>query len=265
MTKIGVIWVGYQCADLMAESLGPWIEARAARLGGNEFVICAVSVPFEGFDHGNDIMDATLPMLHAYCGQKNIDHYITSPTPMKETEARGQALRWLVEQGVDILWQVDSDELYTEDNITRIIATVESNPFMAWWKLSLLNAVFDKNTFLAEPFTPPRIHKVRLNRFVAQGFWADNNVFYRATNDGVEMEDAKWASFTIPANVAAMRHFSWLNDLRSKRKCEYQQRRWGPPVGAGCSFAWDDTRGGLIWNEDYFKRTGQPKPEVIRG
>ncbi len=259
--KIGCIFVAWQSADLLPSSLTPWVEAKRAQLGGHEYIVAAVSVPFEGFPQEEE-RDATRSILGAAAHVGDIDHVIVTDKPMKETEARGAALRWLVEKGVDTLWQHDSDEVAAQDDIARIAAFVENQPYVTWFRLSLRNAVFSPTTFLVEPFTPPRIHRVHARGYRAHSFSADNDVAYGGTITRDIIPQDRFSSMTVPTSVAFVRHLSWLNDLRSKRKCAYQQHRWAPPVGAGCAFRWDETRG-LVWNEEHFKLTGQPIPDVI--
>jgi len=99
--KIGVIWVGYQCADQIDRSLGPWVRAKLDKLGGHEFVICAVSVPFKGFEQPPQL-DSTVRTLQSHAIDKNIDYLVASAVPLTEVEARGRALMWLVDQEVDV-------------------------------------------------------------------------------------------------------------------------------------------------------------------
>lgn len=262
--KIGVIFCGYNTADLLPMSLTPWIEARRGRLGGNEFLICGVSCPFEGFDHGGSV-DNTTALLEDHRLHNDIDSLITSNCPVKETEARGDALRWLVARGVTHLWQVDSDERYTERDILNIIAFVEAQPYVITFKLSLRNLVFDEKHALAEPFTPMRIHKVHASGgYKASGFWDDNNVRYTrpwiGAGEGVppSVGDIEFASMVVPAEIALPLHYTWLANLRSKQKQEYQRRRWG-----ACAFRWDETTDSLRFNETYYARRGLPLPEVL--
>lgn len=252
--RIGVIYCAYQTEDLVEASLRPWIEARQTRLAGHDYVICAVSVPFEGFPNDQP-EDRTRAILGAHAQAGDIDHAIVRDHPMAETEARGAALKWLVEQGCDTLWQVDSDEPYETAQIAAICDFVAARPLVTWFRLCLRNAVFDSKTYLVEPFTPPRIHRVTTVRgcfYTADGFCDDNNVSYRDSwHTG--RPDTAFPSATVPRQLAWIKHLSWLNDDRSRRKVAYQQGR-----GWTCSFDWDDAQGGLIW------RAGQPVPETAR-
>lgn len=242
MSKFGIIWVGYQCEDMLGRSLAPWIAARRDKLGGHEFVVCAVSVPFEGFEAANH--DMTRLQLYTSQQTGEIDHLIVSDEPMKEVDARGAALQWLRTQGATHIWQHDSDEFITTDQIAAIARFVEVRP-VDWYRLSLKNQIFTPNQHLVEPFTPPRIHRVHNpGGYIATGFHQDNNVYYERPWNGERILDTQMASLTVPKGVAWIAHESWLNNPRSKAKIDYQRARGWP----NCSFSWDDSQGGLIWN-----------------
>lgn len=260
---IGIIYVGFQCEDLIQRSLTPWIQARAARLGGADWKIAAVSLPFDGFNHEGESMDDTHKILCDCAMYGEIDYLIADTVPTKETDARGAALRWLVNEGeVDILWMVDADEDYSLADIHAILTFVTANPWVAWYRVSLKNMVFTERQYLREPFTPPRIHRVYLPGLRASGFWDDNNVYYKGGWDHSEaiQRDIDFASLTIPETVAFVPHLSWLNNSRSRKKINYQLHGRGWPE---CSFSWDDARGGLIFNEGYYAKRGLPLPEVV--
>lgn len=255
--KIGVIFCAWQSADLLEASLSPWVKARQDRLGGHEYVICAVSAPFRDFPQ-DETKDATQALLaDDYLRNGKIDGMYTSAIPLLETEIRGNGLRWLLNKGVDTLIQIDSDEVYAQQDIERIFAFVNTTPFIPWFRVSLRNAVFNKDAFLAEPFTPPRIHRVKVNNYKAYGFWDDNNITYRGTLTRDIKRDVDFASMVIPTSVAWPTHLSWLSDLRSKKKIEYQTKR-----GWECSFRWDEQKG-LQFNEAYYAKRGLALPEVF--
>lgn len=262
---VGVILCAWQSEDLIDACLAPWLAAKRARLGGQDWSICAVSVPFEGFPQ-DETRDRTRSILGAYAHTGDIDHVIVSDKPIKETEARGAALRWLVAKGADLSWQVDSDEVYAETDIVGALRWVEANPYAIWHRLALRNAVFDEHTYLVEPFTPPRIHRIHTpGGYVADGFWDDNNVRYTRPCEREKMNcsalhDIQMAHMTIPAGVCNPRHLSWLSNARSKAKIAYQLAGRGWPE---CSFRWDEETDSLKFNEAYYARRGLPLPEVI--
>lgn len=246
MSQWGVIWTGYRCRDFLPDSISGWLAARR-KLG---LKICVVSCPFNDFLNGPE--DGTNVYLHHLLDTGEIDALFDSETPKTEVEARGEALRWLVKQGCETLWQADADEIYQLEQIERTIAFVEARPHVAWFRSSLKNRVFDRHTYLTEPFQPPRIHRVRVGGYQAAGFWDDNNISYHGTITRDIKRDLDFPSMTIPKTVAWVDHVTWLSDLRSQRKQAYQWKRWGR-----CSFKWDDVRG-LVWNPDF------PIPETAQ-
>lgn len=252
MSTYGIIFIGYNTESYISDSLAPWIEARRSSLGGHSYIICAVSLPFAGFPHDN--IDNTIPILQNMLDIDQIDHIITEPRNIPETTARGMALSWLKSQDVDIVIQWDSDEILDQQELTQIISTVESNPWIIWFRLSYRNLVFTSDQWLAEPFTPPRIHRIKVNFGEAVGFEADNDIIYQRL-DGVFLHQRDLSSITIPWSIASPLHYTWLNDDRSRRKIEYQLKGRGWPQ---CSFSWDDSKGGLIFNP------ALPAPKVIR-
>ncbi len=256
--RIGIIYCAYGTKDYLKQSLSPWIDIKTLSSfafqtdGVSPHVsICAINVRFAGFE-GED--DGTREELRGYLERGEIDHLIEGPDNIPETTARGMALRYLKDQGCDISIMVDSDEFYTIHNIGQIFEFVADNPWVQWFRVSLRNMVFDDKTWLAEPFQPPRIHRLSVEdgRYEAHSFCADNDILYGGTITRDLKPQSQFSSITIPPEVAFVRHESWPNSLRSKAKVEYQTRRWGN----ACSFSWDDQKG-LIFNPTL------PQPRVV--
>lgn len=251
MSKIGIIYTAFNTDEYLDRSLDPWVAARRAGKdgGAHQFLISAVSVPFVGFDSIK--VDDTPARLNERLRANEIDHLISDRTPMRETDARGEALRWLVQRGVDATIMVDSDEMWIPEQIAAVLSFVEATPLVTWFKVSFKNRVFTLDQYLVAPFTPPRIHRVIKPR--AMGFWDDNNVYYE--DHGTQRRDIDYASMTIPQSVAWVEHLTWLSDDRSRLKSEYQRRRWG-----SSSFKWDYVSNCLEWDQDYFLRHGLSFP-----
>lgn len=248
MSKIGVIFCSYGTLDLTPASLAPWLAAKASRLDGHEFLVAAVSCPFSGFPDAKD--DGTVESLRKCLDEGQIDHLETNSFPIPETEARGRVLHWLAGHGCELSIMVDSDEFWTADQISKALSFMESRPHLAWVRVCLKNYVFDTKTYLAEPFSPPRIHRLfyrGVHPHSAVGFEQDNDVWYEQRAGGPRVSQGQLPSATVPRSQVWVRHHSWLSNERSRKKIEYQLigRKW-----PSCSFSWDDTKGGLIWNPD---------------
>lgn len=256
--KVGVIFAAYNCADTLTQSLAPWLTARALKMDGHSFVIAAVSVPFTGFDNG-PVDPATHHVLAKALEAGEIDHLILGDQPVEETEARGEALKRLVADGVEVSWLVDADEIYALDEISRVFTFIASRPLVTAFRGSLKNYVGiagDSKTYIAKPFTPMRGHRTHIaGGYVAAGFWDDNNVVYcRPWVPEDCVRDTSLSCITIPKTIQFTPHYSWPASERSRRKIAYQNAR----PGWLCDFAWDDSRGGLIW------RDGVVVPETAR-
>lgn len=257
--NVGVIFCGWGTKDLLDKSLTPWVNLRAQWMGQfdrcSSIVICGLSVRFAGFE-GED--DGTRYILKGYRDLNEIDYLIEGPDNIPETLARGMAAKWLIEQGCDVLVQYDSDEVALEEDLSRALLFIEQNPFVAAFRFSYRNLVFTPNQWLAEPFTPMRAFRVKFNRYTAHSFYDDNNMLYQGSITRDFKRDIDLPTMTIPAELFSPKHHTWLSDTsenreRSKNKVSYQTNR-----GWNCSFAWDDSKGGLIFNPNL------PEPKVIR-
>ena len=259
--KIGVIAVGMDCADVFDEIMNPWSEASKK----HDISMCFVSSRFIGMEGLIDCKmdEPTLNKIKEYAKHNDKVSYVGHPGWVTEATARESGRKTLMEIGVDVIWLLDfADEYYTIQDIDKIIGFVERNPMIPWFKISLKNFVFTKNMYLADPFQPPRIWRTRVGHRVLYQCNYDNDFLY-AREDGDDVVPDRGMSFlTVPPSVAWVRHLSWLNNERSRLKVKYQEKRWNPPKGNGCSYAWDD-RVGLIWNRDYFERTKQMIPETL--
>lgn len=241
--KYGIIYCGYNTEEYIHDSLAPWIERK-------DCIISAVSVPFNEYCLQEFYEDNTTLILHDYFDAGKINYLTTFPRFIKEHDARNFALR-KIKEPVDAYILVDSDECYTKENIDNIFKFVEENP-ACWYRVSLKNFVFDKSTYLAEAFMPPRIFRANFLGFKNPYFCWDNDMMY--IHQTGQIHQYQISCVEIPKEVAWVNHYTWMNNETSKRKVAYQKTR-----GWVCSYGWDDEKG-LIFNEDYYK--GKEKPEL---
>jgi hypothetical protein len=247
----------------MDDVLAPWIEA----MGRHDIHICLLSATFTGMEgilpSAPDA--ATVDKMMAYqakhTGRINavaFDGYMT------EAEVRDAGRKMLMHKKVDLIYLLDvADELYTAQNIDRIFAFIERNPLVCWYRTALRNYIHDDHTYLVEPFTPARAWWCRYGERVLTRVNYDNDCVYAKPDGSAEVEDKTLPNLTIPAAYVSVRHHSWLDDERSRRKIAYQTARW-QTVGAGCSYAWDDVNKRVTFNQSYFDKLNLPPPEVRR-
>jgi hypothetical protein len=248
MKKFGIIYCGYNTEDYVLESIEPFLKR-------DNHVVSAVSVPFKEYKGIDTLKDHTTDLLRELVEQRRLKYLVDTPEYISEPEARNYALFYLTKYDLDYIWLVDSDEFYTERDIEEIEKYVESSD-KNLFKISLRNFVFDKDHYLEEPFCPPRIFKTKINDYrLAQFIW-DNDIAYGKDGEFVLHSEVE-ALTNIPEGVALIKHYSWLNDRIGKRKVEYQHRHFG-----ACSYKWNYQTHSLEFDEEYYKKIGEPIPKV---
>ena len=258
--KIGIIAQGRNCADVLDDVLAPWIEAMKK----HDIFICLTSATFkemERLGEGPKNTDGTEEKFWEY--NRKYPNNITQVVFNKyasEAESRNAARQELQKIGVDLIWLLDlSDEYYTVEQIDNIIKFVKSEPFSIWFRLSFKNYVFDKKTYLTQPFTPPRIWRTNLGGYKLAECVYDNDFVY--TNSiGAQISDKSLSNYIIPKSVAWIKHYSWLSDERSKSKILYQTSHFHG--NASCSYRWNNKENKLEFNDEYFKKQGLMRPET---
>jgi hypothetical protein len=260
MSKFGILFCGYNMEEYIHQSLAPWVEAKNSNLLGYEFIISAVCLPFKEYKDQDIKVDDTLDILIAYRDFNHIQYLFSEPKYCSEADARNLALKPLLDQGCDMIILWDADEIATLENIENILKYVELEKFISWFRFSYKNYVFDDKTYLAAPFTPPRLFRVNTNGYKLINFHWDNDITYQSEDCSIKEYQHSLPSKTIPAKTAFIKHLSWISNEKSKQKVNYQMAHFN----GVCSFAWDDKENKLVWNKEYFAKTGQPIPEVIR-
>lgn len=248
--KIGVIFCAYNCENYVNESLAPFIADE-------RFVISAVSVPFLEYRDEKIEEDSTIEFLED-CVNHNCIKYLTkSPRFIKEHEARNLALDKLKREKCDFIMMVDGDEFYEEEDLDKIVDYISSDLDSFWWKICLKNFVFDTETYLEEPFCPPRIFRVKTEELSHPTFYGDNDVSY-LNKLGQRVSYLELPNKTVPKEMSWIAHYSWLNNAASMNKVKYQKDRWGEN---GCCFDWVD--GKLIFSEKYFASISKKIPSTL--
>lgn len=231
----GIIFTAYNVRETAVQSLTPFLRP--------EFEVVAVSVPFKEYkDDPYD--DNTVELLRPFDIK-----IITEPKFILEAEARNLAINALPSY-LDYYWIVDGDEIYTKEQIDRILEYLEQNSAMSY---SLCFKNYVKESYMLKPFVPPRIFKSYSGFFRNPKFYWDNDVCWQGANEFVSYK--KLPHKTVPVNVAWIDHYTWLDDDKSRRKVEYQKKHFGH-----CSFKWEN--GHLEFDEEYFKKTGEEIPEL---
>ncbi len=246
MSKIGIIFCLYNCESTLDQCLNAWKQVKDER-----FVYSCVSAPFKGYEDFNPPKDNTIELVRA---ANIIDKHFTSETHLAEVDARGLCLQFLKMQECDLIWMVDGDEIYTVEDINKILDYVEKNQDVLWFKICLKNYVFDEKTYLELPFTPARIYRVSAPPFKLGVFYQDNDISF-IYNDQ-EVNNTVIKNKVIPQNLVWVKHLTWQNNENSRLKCDYQLKRWNV-----CSYKWDKIENKLKFREEFY--SGKQLPKVI--
>ena len=254
MKNYGIIFCGYNTEEYVLDSIEPFLKQ------GNH-VVSAVSVPFAEYQDIDGFCDHTTDLLGELHNQGKLKYLVDSPKFVSEATARNYALEHLKKHNIDYIWLVDSDEFYTEGDIEDIEDYIEKSD-KNLFKLSLRNFVFDKDHYLEEPFCPPRIFKTKINIPEIEGFinlenfYWDNDIYYSYNNQVIKYCDIEEPT-TIPAEVACIRHYTWLNDTIGKRKVAYQHKHFGH-----CGYKWSEEKKSLEFDEEFHQKHNIPIPTV---
>lgn len=262
--KIGIIAQGRNCADVLDDVLAPWIKAMEK----HDIHICLITATFKEMEKLGEPAhntDNTWEKFIEYSAMHpknisalNLNKYVAE----SQSRNRGREILMSEEINADLIWMLDlSDEYYTVEQIDNIVKFVKSEPFTVWFRLSFKNYVFDVNTYLTSPFTPPRIWRTNIGGYKLSDCVYDNDFVY-LNSIGAQISDKQLSNYIIPKSVAWIKHYSWLSDARGKQKCAYQAAHFSH--GAGCSYRWNDKENKLEWNTDYFKKIGEIIPNTAK-
>jgi hypothetical protein len=244
--KIGVVFSAFNTEKYIDECLSSWIKLRDRF----NITISCTSNMYRDYLNYNIHPDnfGTLRKLINY----DLDYLMTSNRNIyfDENESKNTSLN-LLKNKCDIIWILDADEIYTENDIINIIDYVEKHPESDWFSINFKNYTLTDKLWM-DGFHPPRIF--RNHRYGGiNKFYFDNHIEY---NNGEKFETK--SNMEIPRNVAWVNHYSWLSDdSRSKHKITYQNVRFAGDEGLRCGFSWD---GELKFNEKYYSSRGLPLP-----
>ncbi len=250
MAKIGVLFVAYGQENYYHKSLAPWVIARKETLGGNTFIISCVSVPFKEYQGVDTPEDKTTEFARHDFAAGLIQYLVTEPKFISEAEARNLALKPLLEEKCDWIVCLDADEVMEICQIEKMLQFVEKNRLINSFNLNYKNYVFTTKQYYHQYF-PNRIFSTK--KLV--GFFDDCYVKYEGNIDFRHL-----SSINVPPHIISIAHYTWLDNIRSKNKLEYQMKRWTQDM---CSYRWDNESNSLQFNLDYYKRFNIPVPEVI--
>ncbi|MEK6878831.1 MAG: FkbM family methyltransferase [Nanoarchaeota archaeon] len=251
MKKIGLILTVHNDIAYLFLCLKNWISYREH----NSLLISVIDVCFQENGEKNST-DGSIQFLKQYKNDNKIDFFEVLPPGLKEHESRNVALKYLLNQGVDTIISIGSDEIFLLKEIDQIFKYVNKEEFIAVFKIPYKNYTFSKWQYTLG-FCPNRIWRVNYNGWKINGFaWDDDQEYI---NDKGEKIFDKNLPIKIIPNIL-IKHYTWCDYSRSKEKILYQSAHFSH--GAGCGFRVNKDNTNIEFNIDHYKQTGQAIPEL---
>ena len=144
--KIGLIASAYNCSEFLEDCLNPWLDFKKE---SNHELYCSFihNCFYENKELGLSLnsSDGTESILEAYYDNGLLDNYCSSQKYLKEHEARNICLKNVLDNKVDYVWTLGLDEVFTVEEINKILKFVEINSFVDWFKINYQDIFGDEN------------------------------------------------------------------------------------------------------------------------
>jgi hypothetical protein len=260
--KIGVILAAYNCHEFIDECLEPWL--RIKELDDDiEIIIAATSGRFSLYrDLGIPEKNSeTISKLHT----KGLDFMVSTSGDnlLEEDRSRDICLEYLKPHNCDIIWLLDGDEIYSEQQIRGIIDFMERRPDKEGFSIWLKNYAI-KYPYFIPPWSRPTIYRNRIyggiGRFYFDSFFEFQDGIHGIRD--IEIEQ-------IPKNVAFIDHYSWTDREATRDKIKYQNSRYAHnttypggivPEGGRCQYECDED--GIFFSKVFHQMRGIEIPSI---
>jgi hypothetical protein len=240
--KIGIIFSLYGCENYMDRCLSPWIKLRKEL----NLVLTGCNGMYNDFLRYG-FRDRSHKSLIKAIG-KDLDFLITTTGDHLWDEQNSKNYLWnyLKDRDVDLIWIVDGDEFYTEEEIKSVIDFVVKNPDPDAYAVQFRNYTI-KIPYWTEGFYRETLYWTKRNGGILDFHF---DVFVRY-NNGKTINETK-NFIKIPKKIAYIEHYSWLSDdPRIPEKVVYQNGRFAGEDGERCSFEYD-SKNGLSFNKKFW-------------
>lgn len=266
--KIGILACLYGNPEYLEPCLENWIKLKEK----HNIIISVVHGQFKE-NHENRIPDndkETLNKLlnnnyYKYLYIQNNHWYKSEKDYIYQTEfeLRNHALQPLLKEKCDIIWLLDLDEFYTEEQIENIINYIkqpESQNF-CWFSIPMKNYILDGKQWV-DGFCPPRIFRRSVGDMVnleIDRFYYDNDIIYKTTNDWPNETNYKiLANKKIPKETCYVKHLTWLHS-NGKDKVNYQLKHFGH-----CSYKWNENTQKIEIDPDFYIKNRLEMPIIYQ-
>lgn len=242
--KIGILGCFYNCEDLLPHVLEPWLELKAE---GYDIIFSVINAQFAEYAQQqpphNDFK--TQSLLKEYAS--HFHSLLIESEPHNEATVRSKALTPLTEKGVDVVWLLDGDEVYTKEQILNILTFVERTDF-DYYHVHLKNRIFDTIEW-KDDFFPPRIFRTDRHDGLRDFAWDNELVYKNGTHANSVIPGI------VPKEVAHVNHFTWRR-RDAQQKIAYHKAHFGY-----CMYRFNE-QGLLEPDPEYFTQHGIAQPQV---
>ena len=251
--RIGVIFAIYGCEDYVERCLTPWFNLRKKY----DFVFTVTSGRFKDYaDLGipnknkqtlRNLIEWDFDFMSVTGGEKLLD----------EDSSRNRCLDFLKPHWCDLIWLVDGDEFYTEEQIEKTIEWIQTNDEYDAFSLYLKNYTI-KYPFFTDTWDRPTVYRNRKWGGIGR-FYFDSWFAFADEEHGIKDLEIK----KIPREICFVEHYSWLPTEAVKDKIDYQNKRYSGysneiAEGCRCSFEWGEN--GLDFSQTFWKCRGLQVP-----
>ncbi|HIB44452.1 MAG TPA: hypothetical protein EYO37_10975 [Nitrospina sp.] len=234
--KIGVQILAYNCKEAFPRLIEPWAKLKEEF----NFKFWVNSRQFRIYEEMGceDVNADTLKMLRTDYSEL-IDCLSVPEKTLSDHETRSSSLEYFEKEDVDLIWILDADEFYTEEEIRNTIKFVQENPQYDWYRLQFKNYIGDENEWVE--FVPVRIIWTKRHGGIKHHYY---DVHFSYNDDS---EYRKHPNTTIPRDMVFPDHYSWTlsknttGPVHIKEKIEYQKIYYH----GECGYSWDETKQAL--------------------
>lgn len=260
--KIGVILAAYNCHEFIDECLEPWLRIRELD-DDIEIIIAATSGRFSLYrDLGIPEKNSeTINKLYT----KGLDFVVSTSGDnlLEEDRSRDICLEYLKPHNCDMIWLLDGDEIYTEQQIRGIIDFMERRPDKEGFSIWLKNYVI-KYPYFIPPWSRPTIYRNRIYGGIGR-FYFDSFFEFQDGIHGIKDIEIE----QIPKNIAFVDHYSWTDREATRDKIKYQNSRYAhnttypgeiAPEGSRCQCEYDAD--GIFFSKAFHQSRGMEIPSI---
>lgn len=254
--KIGISTIGYESKELIEQCFISWYKIKkdlSLVPQITDLKICFGHGCFEetaalGFPIYST--DGTCELINQQKDSGIIDDLIIYDTPQKEYDMWTNNFLLLKKKyNIDLLIMVNVDEIWSVDEITKLMKFVSSNNLIDYFKVNFKNYCIDYMTWV-DDFIVPRVWFVHKNGGLKRNYQDDLMEYENGK------KDIECSHLLIPKNLISPKHYSWVGSKEYlQRKLKFQSLRYGT-----CSYIWDEQNNKLKLNDEFYLKFGIPKP-----